>query len=861
MGLGSFDIGFKHDAVLVDALPLYDHVLVYEGEGLVYTGVILQRRPAPGAAIAGNGVDWWLGLDSDGPLIVDREYIATTQKLSNGSFEYEGLFWRLDEDTKWVFRSVPGEPYDGDWVAAIAAGPPTQDEVLQSDESFECAPGNWFYLECYINRATPSVGRIRLRLVYSGRFRHPNLVLNGDTDYWNDTSQALGDAGDDGSGVLRIGPVTPRQSLQNASFETGDLTYWWDQDGPAYAHVSSLDNIDIFQGGHAVWLPALGVGGYALLYDDDPGTPPTAVEPVVVVPGEKIFVQMAVTPWAGAGAPVHADGRVYVGVLLLDASNANPVIFTSPVLDVNSVDQIAWTVVSVEVDVPEGHVYAHPFIQAYDVTTGAWAFDAVTLTHLERNEASIESPLIATQTPERTYRLTAPVTSDVGVAGSLKARIRFSASSRADVIVESPPMDPTNGEEKLLTFDYDPPSGYTTATVTFVGVDVKGGSFRVRKSGITVIDNDPTTKIVADSISNDSTAGWTVLYTTVPSAPAGSERVHAEIVAEADDAGVIDSWAVDAVLLLRIPDFDDDVAAAAAVVADLLQDPDTGQQLIPAGMIHDAGTIAFDWRIRNMTNRDALKQLSRGGLVEPAREWRVRPDAALDWGLPEEIFADRTDFVLRKGDLVVRRAPDAVEDATGRLTRLRLLGADRTPVGGQKKIITGEATADPGDAADWYGRPLNRTRVVEDSTVETLDYAAGRASLELAKQNTPAKATTYELADWRAAGGFDVGDTIYAYDPDIGLVDYDNPVERDGETLWPIGLRVLSRTRKLGADGFRVELRAADGSTRDVTEFVAFETETSATVQLGDALPEFVVDPQGGYAGAQFRRYRGSTSR
>lgn len=854
MGLGSFDFSFKHDADVVRLPAAYDHVIAYQGEERIYTGVILRTRPGPVAAIGGAGVDWWLGKDSDGPTIVDHEYISAQQKLSNGDFEDGVLLWRLEEGTLWEIRSVPGEPYAGDWCATLG-GPAERDEVLQSDESFECAPNDFFYVQCRHKRAAPTVGRLRLRIVYQGRFRHPNIVDNVST--WADVSETAGDASDDGTSLI-LGPTTEQQSIKNASFEAvPGLEHWYDQDARGWVTTGPPD-IGQFEGFACVTLPAYGAGGGVLMYDDDETTAPPAIEPIIVTPGEEIFLQIAVTPYAEAGGTTAADGRVYAGVLLLDAADANPVFFRTDIVTSADVPVGVWVPVSVQFTVPENRVHAHPFIQAYDVTVGTWAFDAFTLTHQRSNEAALESPGIATQTPGRRYRLLAPVTSDPGVEGSLKARVRFSATGRPDVIVESSGMDPTGGEEKLLTFDYEPPSGYTTATVTFVAVDVKGGSFSVRKSGVALVDDDASTKILAEAISATSTSGWDLLYIAAPVAPVGSERCHVEVVAEADDPSVTDSWLVDDILFIKIAPLG--VAHGEDIVDDLLHDPDTGDYILLPGTIHPAGLILHDWRIRNLTNRDALAQLSTSALLDDKREWRVKPDATVDWGLPDEIFEDRADLVLVEGDLILKRPPDAASDVTNRPSKVKLIGADRTPVGGQKQIITGEAT-EALDGVDLQGNPINRTRIVEDSTVDTKAYADGRADIELANTAGGVDQTQFDLADWKTAGGFDVGDTIYAYVPAAGLVDEANPVDRDGVTVWPVGRRVVARTRKLGSDGFRLEVRRGDGTVDDVTDLVDWETETSAQVTFGAPRPDFVLDPQGGAAGRQFRRYRASTPR
>lgn len=830
MGLGSFDFSYRPDA---EAAPLpvdYSHIHLYEGEQLVYTGVVLRTSRAR-RSFGGHGLDWWLGLDSDGPLIEDREYIAGTNKLSNGDFGDGDVLWRVDEDPMWAIAGG---------VASIV-GTPEGAEILASDESFECEPGQLLRTEADVRRTTGTLGRLRVRTVFEGLFRHGNLLTGVG---WTDFSPKPGDTYVSG-GELILGPVTRRQVVLNYGFETGDLTNWLESDVGAFIVDNDVGDLGIPEGSYVVTLPAFGAGASRQLI----GSPFYDVEP-----GEKLFLQGWLSPWA-QDLSTHADGFAVIGAETLDFDTGAIVNFQTQTIGPDDAASPGWTVASHEFDVPDGHELITPYIRATEVTVGMWAFDTIIITHLERNKAWIEADAVPVRAG-RTYRLLAPVTSDTSVKdGDIHAEIYlWSSDARDDLFVTSSRIGPTDGLEKLLSFDFTPPSGYHNASVRFVATDSPFGSWHVRLSGVSLHDTDERTKI--ESVSATTAGpGFTELGQDLV-VPDGAERYRVEIEVEADGQG----WQVNRVDTHRreTPD------AAAVIVDDLLRDPDTNDYLIPAGTIHPAGTIAYDWRIRNQTDREALKHLSTSGLVGDAREWRVRPDPALDWGLPEEIFEDRTGFVLTEGALILKgERPDVVQDVSKRLTDIKLIGADRTPVGGQKQIITGTAAVTPdADEVDWFGNPLRRTRIVEDSTVDTAAFANGRAEIELDRNGTRADATRYQLADSRVAGQFDVGDWIYAYDPANGLEDPDNETADEGRTIWPVRLRVQTRTRKLGKRGsFKLIVRHTDGTLDDVTDLVDWEPETIADVQLGNLLPEFVVDPQGGAAGAQFRRYRATTGR
>ncbi|MDP1793197.1 MAG: hypothetical protein Q8K63_03580, partial [Acidimicrobiales bacterium] len=542
------------------------------------------------------------------------------------------------------------------------------------------------------------------------------------------------------------------------------------------------------------------------------------------------------------------DGFVVVGALTY-ATGLNPINHQTQVLGVDDNVVPGWATVSETFDVEEGQNEVVPYIRGTEVTVGKWAFDEIVVAHLEGNFANLESDTFTVQ-PGRTYKLMASVTSDAAVeAGKLKAVVTYTATGRDPVVEDSSDLSPTAGIEKLFSHDFTVPSGYTTAQVEWVAQDVPNGAFRIRESSVSFRDTDVQSMWV-DTVSAATAASYTQLVNNT-TAPDGAERYRAELVAEQGDAG----WVVDDVDVHRR----EATADAEDIVDDLFRDPDTDAYLIPPGTIHAAGLIEYDWHIRNLTCREALRILSTSGLAG-TREWKVNADGTVDWGTDEELFTDRTSLVLVDDDLILREVPDVETDSVNRVTRVKVIGADRTPVGGQKRLITGQAEADPGDAVDWYGNALSRTRLVQDSTIDTPDHAEARAEIELDDIGRQSQPVTAQLADVAVAGRFDVGDWMYLHSARARLYDVTNPVDRGGRTVFPARKRVLSRTRKLGP-GHRVELRRFNGDPEDISRFIDWEPETSATVELGDIPAAFAPDQQGGDITVQFRRFRGSTSR
>lgn len=841
MALGDFQLDLDYDADLVAELDFFRHVRFYWGEEVIYTGVLLRRRIGrERVTIGGRSLEWWLGLDDDGPLIEDREYLACTNKLSNPGLELGDLYWKTGEGSLWTIREQAGEPRTGTWAAAVT-GDFTKDDVLASDERFEAAAGNQYLVSAWVKRPSGTVGRLRLRTKYEGRFDPPNLVTNGNfatTSNWADTSEYAADAAIE-SGHLRLGPTTEKELLGNPSFETGDFTYWATEVGATWWDVDLAHPRTGLYG--LIATPP--TGGYGVLTADSVPPGPDA-EAFSVTAGER---------WRAQGHFADNDGSPPDGEIFIRLTQQGPdfpddivVIDTQKVTPSSaSGDVDDWRLITHDFDIERDHDAVFLAVIVDGMTTGEWLADDFSLRRIKGNAASYETTFSVT--PERTYRVLANVSIDAAVqSGDLRALVKCEAAGRDAVTLESPAIAKDEDNlAKLLSWDFMPPSGYTTATLQLVVRDVIGGSFIV--DNVSVTDQDRST--VAYDDEQTTVASYTQITGTT-TAPAGTEFVSVEVVVESQGTG----WVVDDVSISRVGTPD----VAADIVAELLVDPETGAQLVDEGAITGPDTLVYDWHIRNMTNRQALAHLSRSGVVDPTREWRVNPDNTLDWGEAADLFVDRTEVVLAEADLVVIGLPEVEESAETRLTRVKVIGAERQLPTGARVLITGEATNDPGDAEDWNGEPLNRTRLIEDSTVDHRDYASALAAYDAERNSDRKQAVQMGVSDWRALGDFSVGDWVYIYKPESDIEDLSNPVTHHGTEIFPQQQRVLSRTWRLGAGPFRAEIRASDGSTVDITESVRWEKDTTAQIEVGDLLPEFAADPQGGAAGVQFRRFRGS---
>jgi hypothetical protein len=429
--------------------------------------------------------------------------------------------------------------------------------------------------------------------------------------------------------------------------------------------------------------------------------------------------------------------------------------------------------------------------------------------------------------------------------------MRLSAAGRPDITVVVASTEHTQGQPYRIEGSVTPPSGYDVAHLQIVGRDILGGYFSIDDVDVRQADQ---TVLVKDSVRLAAgVGGFNVMAVPMPLSPSGTERIRLEAIAETGTA-----WAVDNVTLARLVNGSIPstglLKRTGEIAQDLLKHPDSGLALLAEGAITGADYPAYDWRVVQMTNGQALAHLSRGGVATPVREYRVHPDGKVDWGTAAQIFADRAQAVFAGKSLIVLDPPDVEANAEGQVEKVRVIGAERRKPNGDHTNIEGEAT-NAAVGTDFFGRPVARTRVVQDGQVDHPGYAAALAR-DLADQaSTSPDFARLTISDWSAEQRFDVGDWVYPYKPEAGLADPLNErTTAKGEVVFPARRRVTARTLRCGPGAFRAELRLPDGSTLPLK--VRWESETSADIEVGNPLPEFLNDPQGGPAGVQFLRYR-----
>ncbi|KND45386.1 fibronectin type III domain-containing protein [Streptomyces stelliscabiei] len=263
--------------------------------------------------------------------------------------------------------------------------------------------------------------------------------------------------------------------------------------------------------------------------------------------------------------------------------------------------------------------------------------------------------------------------------------------------------------------------------------------------------------------------------------------------------------------------------------------------LLPASGAVTAGTIhsvsgTYTGRHQYETPRTAIGYVCDTMSSESVPvSWRVNGDGTLDAGPDSDLFVTNpTCVIVTRGageDMALRALPgsmDVTRDMEDYSTRVVLLAE-----GEGASIATGAADISPATGfKDIHGNPLKLTRLVSESDT-TSTNAETRAALQLSRFTSARNALTLSTADYDVHGSFVVGDRVWVYDPDSGLVDTSTEITFRGLRLNPLKLQVTETSWSI-TEGYTVAYRAADGTWTDLTQYIDFETDGTSTVTVGD---------------------------
>lgn len=263
--------------------------------------------------------------------------------------------------------------------------------------------------------------------------------------------------------------------------------------------------------------------------------------------------------------------------------------------------------------------------------------------------------------------------------------------------------------------------------------------------------------------------------------------------------------------------------------------------LLPASGAVTAGTIysvagTYTGRHQYETPRKAISYVcDTMSTTSVPVSWRVNGNGTLDAGPDSDLFVTNpTCVIMATGtgeDMALRALPgsmDVTRDVEDYSTRVVLLAE-----GEGSSIATGSADISPATLyKDIHGGALKLTRLVSESDTATAN-ASVRAQLALSQFTSTRNALTLSTADYDVHGSFVVGDRVWVYDPDSGLVDTSTEITFRGLRINPIKLQV-TETQWAITDQYTVAYRSGAGAWVDLTQYVEWETDDTSTVTVGD---------------------------
>jgi hypothetical protein len=281
--------------------------------------------------------------------------------------------------------------------------------------------------------------------------------------------------------------------------------------------------------------------------------------------------------------------------------------------------------------------------------------------------------------------------------------------------------------------------------------------------------------------------------------------------------------------------YENAVEPASASFADAIT------MLLPASGAVTAGTLypvsgTYSGRHQYESPRTAISYVcDTMSTTSVPVSWRVNGNGTLDAGPDSSLFVTSPTCVITTRDagedMAMRALPGSVDvtrDVEDYSTRVVLLAE-----GEGTSIATGAANITPTTGyKDIHGNALKLTRLVSESDTATAN-AEVRAQLALSQFTSTRNALQLSTSDYDVHGTFRVGDRVWVYDPDAGLVDTSTEITFRGQRINPLKL-LVTETQWAITKGFTVAYRTAAGAWVDLTQFVEWETDSANTVTVGD---------------------------
>lgn len=250
------------------------------------------------------------------------------------------------------------------------------------------------------------------------------------------------------------------------------------------------------------------------------------------------------------------------------------------------------------------------------------------------------------------------------------------------------------------------------------------------------------------------------------------------------------------------------------------------------GTIHDINPGSpYVGQFQYISPREAIDYLCQ----TVGAEWRVNNNGTLDAGLQQHLFKSIPEAAIwRRGwgaDMFLEALKGQMatdQDMNDFTTRVLLLAS-----GTEGSTVTASADINPGlnPYKDLHGNTVKLTRIVSEGDTDATN-APARAQLQLNRFSGPRTALTMSTSKYDLKGTAQVGDYIWAFDPETGIYDLANEVVFKGERFWPMRIRLTEMTWPI-VEGMSMAYRDYNGNWTDLTPYLMFESGDTTLVVGG----------------------------
>lgn len=230
-------------------------------------------------------------------------------------------------------------------------------------------------------------------------------------------------------------------------------------------------------------------------------------------------------------------------------------------------------------------------------------------------------------------------------------------------------------------------------------------------------------------------------------------------------------------------------------------------------------------------------------------ELRVNPDGTVDFGQSSYLYntgqsmavrdLSGTDFNLAGLTVADLQLAEDAREYTNKVVLARSGGSFGAGNIGVATSTVGVDPTEPIESKDLFGATISRVAVVNEPTA-TADNAQNLADAAVNALSELHSTTSMSLTMYDVDGYFNLGDSIYVFDPISGLYDISNKVSYRGDWVYPKLVRVVSISWPVRAQ-MGVYYRDENGNYLDLSEYIRPDT-ADVSIEVGDPWRSLLTD-------------------